>query len=96
MHACLDFGMFVIVRGRRGLMVMALDCSAGGRELKPGHFQNIFNLMARFDRGDEKRFDNHMSRNRYTKQYMESCTRGPLIIVNCNAWNVLAQAYPSR
>ena len=49
MHACLDFGMFVIVRGRRGLMVMALDYSAGGREFNPCRFQNIFDLMERFD-----------------------------------------------
>ena len=43
--------------GRRGLMVMALDCGAGGREFKPRRFQNIFDLMERFDGGDEKRFD---------------------------------------
>ena len=35
--------------GRRGLMVMALDCGAGGREFKPRRFQNIFDLMERFD-----------------------------------------------
>ena len=32
-----------------GLMVMALDYGAGGREFKPCHFQNIFDLMERFD-----------------------------------------------
>ena len=37
-------------RGRRGLMVMALDCGAGGREFKPRRFQNIFDLMERFDK----------------------------------------------
>ena len=37
-------------RGRRGLMVMALDCSAGGCEFKPRRFQNIFDLMERFDK----------------------------------------------
>ena len=36
-------------RGRRGLMVMALDCSAGGCEFKPRRFQNIFDLMEQFD-----------------------------------------------
>ena len=30
-------------------MVMALDCGAGGRELKPRRFQFIFDLMERFD-----------------------------------------------
>ena len=43
--------------GHRGLMVMALDCGAGGCEFKPRRFQNIFDLMERFDGGDEKRFD---------------------------------------
>ena len=33
--------------GRRGLMVMALDCGAGGREFKPRRLQNIlFYLLA--------------------------------------------------
>ena len=39
--------ILLIARGRRGLMVMALDCGAGGREFK--RFQNIFDLMERFD-----------------------------------------------
>ena len=45
---------FHMLRGHRGLMVMALDCSAGGCEFKPCHFQNIFDLIERFDGGDEK------------------------------------------
>ena len=35
--------------GCRGLMVMALDCGAVGREFKPRRFQNIFDLMEWFD-----------------------------------------------
>ena len=35
--------------GRHNLMVMALDCGAGGNEFKPRRFQNIFDLMERFD-----------------------------------------------
>ena len=35
--------------GRHGLMVMALDCGTEGREFKPRRFQNIFDLMERFD-----------------------------------------------
>ena len=35
--------------GRHCLMVMALDCGAGGREFKPRRFQNIFDLMEQFD-----------------------------------------------
>ena len=38
------------VWGRRGLMVMALDFCAGGREFKPRRFQNIFDLMEQFDK----------------------------------------------
>ena len=30
-------------------MVMALESGAGGREFKPGRFQNIFDLMEQFD-----------------------------------------------
>ena len=44
-------------RERLGLMVMALDCRAGGREFKLRRFQNIFDLTEQFDGGDEKRFD---------------------------------------
>ena len=36
--------------GHGGLMVMALDCGAGGREFKPRRFQHIFDLMERFDK----------------------------------------------
>ena len=35
--------------GRRGLMVMALDCGTGGCTFKPRRLQNIFDLMERFD-----------------------------------------------
>ena len=38
-------------------MVMALYYGAGGRDFKPRRFQNIFDLMEGFDRGDEKQFD---------------------------------------
>ena len=34
-------------RGRRGLMVMPLDCGTGGCEFKPRRCQNIFDLMER-------------------------------------------------
>ena len=37
------------VWGLRGLMVMALDCGAGGLEFKPPVSKNIFDLMERFD-----------------------------------------------
>ena len=48
--------------GHHGLMVMALDCGAGGREFKPRCFQKAFliywnGLTKRFDGGDEKRCD---------------------------------------
>ena len=39
--------------GRRGLMVMALDCGVGGHEFKPRRFQNIFDFMEWFD-GEDK------------------------------------------
>ena len=38
------------VLGHRGLMVMALDCGAGGHEFQTPSFpKNIFDLMERFD-----------------------------------------------
>ena len=41
--------IFPIKWERRGLMVMALNWGAGGREFKPRRFQNIFDLMEWFD-----------------------------------------------
>ena len=32
----------ILYRGRRGLMVMAMDCGAGGCEFKPRCFQKHF------------------------------------------------------
>ena len=89
----LDFSSYLLwfSVGRHGLMVMALDCGAGGREFKPRRFQNIFDLMERFDGGDEKRFeewfDGRASHSRFKsrfalraswrKRWMEMATFGP-------------------
>ena len=53
-------------QGRRGLMVMALDCGAGGHEFKPRHFRNIFDLLERFDKTVRQRRRETVLRNGLT------------------------------